>query len=85
MNHQDDVEESSEARSSVAAARSTLEGRPEAVRAAVQTLKTDAELGLRVANAEAHILALEQKVSERESTRAVEESVNVEVQSLEEQ
>ena len=55
MNHQNDGEESSEGRSSVAAARSTLEQRPEAVRVAVQTLKADAELSLRVANAETRI------------------------------
>ena len=51
--------------------------------------KADAELGLRVANAEARISAFEQKVSERESTRATaeaaEEDVNVEVQQLEKQ
>ena len=92
VNHQDDGEESSEGRSSVAGARSTLEGRPEAVRVAVQALKTDAELSLRVSNAEARISALEhleQKVSERELTRAaadaVEETADVEVQHLENQ
>ena len=37
VNHQNDGEESSEGRSSVAAARSTLEQRLEAVRVAVQT------------------------------------------------
>ena len=81
VNHQDDGEESSEGRSSVTAARSTLEGRPETVCVAVQTQKADALLSLRVANAEARISALEQKVSERESTRAAaeagEEEVNV--------
>ena len=69
VNQQDDGEESSEGRSSVAAARSTLEERPEAVRVAEQTRKTGAELSLRVANAEARISAMEQKVSERESRR----------------
>ena len=73
----------------MAAARFTLEQRWEAVRVAVQTQKADAELSLRVANAEARTSALEQKVSERESTRtaaeAAEEDVNVEVQQLEHQ
>ena len=54
---------------------------------AVQTQKTDAELSVRVANAETRISALEQKVSERESTpaaaEAAEENVNFEVQQLE--
>ena len=67
----------------MAAARSTLEGRPEAVRVAVQTQTACAELS---SNAEARISALE---SERESTRAAaeaaEEDVNVEVQQLEHQ
>ena len=73
----------------MAAAPFTLEQRREAVRVAVQTQKADAELSLRVAHAEARISALEQKVSERESTRAAaeaaEEDVNVEVQQLEHQ
>ena len=72
----------------MAAARSTLDGRPEAVREALQTQKMDAELSLRVANAEARVSALEQKVSEQESIRAAaaaEEDVNVEVQQLEHQ
>ena len=56
-------------RGQVAAARFTLEQRREAVRVAVQTQKADAELSLRVANAEARISALEQKVSEREPGR----------------
>ena len=48
VNHQNDGEESSEVRSSVAAVRSTLGSRGrEAVRVAVQTQKADAELGLR--------------------------------------
>ena len=76
VDHQDDGEESSEVRSSVAAARSTLEQRQEAVLVAAQTQKADAELSLRMTNAEAHISALEQKVSERESTRAAEEAAN---------
>ena len=70
----------------------TLEERPEAVHVVVQTQKTDAELSLHVANAEARISASEhseQKVSERELTRAVgeaaEETANVEVQQLENQ
>ena len=88
LNHQNDGEESSEGLTSVAVARSTLEQRPEAVRVAVQTQKADAELGLRVANAEARISASEQ-MSERESTRAAaeaaEEEANVEVQQLENQ
>ena len=79
MNHQDDGEELSGGRSSVAAARSTLEGRTEAVRVAVQTQKADGELSLRVANAEARISALEQKVSERESTPAAEEAAEEDV------
>ena len=58
----------------MAAARSTLEGRPEAVRVAVQIQKADAELSLRLANAEAHISALERKVSGRESTPAAAEA-----------
>ena len=86
VNYQNDGEESSEVRSSVAAVRSTLGSRGrEAVRVAVQT-----EGRCRaVANAEARISDLEQKVSERESTRAAaeaaEEDVNVEVQQLEKQ
>ena len=74
VNHQNDGEESSEVRSSVAAARFTLEQRREAVRVAVQTQKADAELSLRVANAEARTSAWEQKVSERESTPAAAEA-----------
>ena len=73
VNHQNNGEESSEGRSSVAAARSTLEERPEAVHVAVQTQKTDAELSLRVANVEARISVLEhleQKVGEQDLTRA---------------
>ena len=46
VDHQDDGEESSEVRSSVAAARSTLEQRQEAVLVAAQTQKADAELSL---------------------------------------
>ena len=61
----------------------------QAIRVSVQTQKADAELTLRVADAEARILALEQKASERESTRAAaeaaEEEANVEVQQLENQ
>ena len=77
VNHQDDGEESSDGRSSAAAARSVLEERPEAVH---------------VANVEARISALEhleQKVSERDLTRAAgeaaEETADVEVQQLENQ
>ena len=82
VNHQNG-EESSEVRSSVAAARFTLDQRREAVRVAVQTQKVDAEVSLCAANdTEARISAVEQKVSERESTRAAadaaEEDVHVE-------
>ena len=59
------------------------------MRVAVQTQKADGELSLRVANAEARISALEQKVSERESTpaaaEAAEEDVDADVQQLEKQ
>ena len=68
MNHQEDNKKTSEGRSSVAAAWSISEKRPEPVHFAAQALKTDAELSLRVANAETCISALEyleQKVSER--------------------
>ena len=65
VNHRNDGEKSSVGRSFVAAARSTLEGRPEAVYVAVQAEKTDAELRLRVDSAEVRISALELKVSER--------------------
>ena len=61
MNHQNDGEESSEVRSSVAAARFTLEQRREAVRVAEQTQRADAELSLRVAIGEVRISALERK------------------------
>ena len=74
----------------MAAARFTLDQRREAVRVAVQTQKADAKVSLRAANdTEARISALEQNVSERESTRAAaeaaEEDVHVEVQQLEHQ
>merc|ERR1712135_245557 len=54
-----------------------------------QHLQADAEMSLRVANAEARVSALEQEVTEREADRAAaeaaEETANVNVQHLEKQ
>merc|ERR1712136_328256 len=54
-----------------------------------QHLEADAEMSLRVANAEARVSALEQEVTEREADRAAaeaaEETANVNVQHLEKQ
>ena len=88
MNHQDDGQESSEGRSSVAAARSTLEGRPEALRVAEQRQKTD---GCRAEPARGqrrgtHVgFGTEGERTGVAAAEAAEETINVEVQQLEKQ